>query len=377
MSGEALHSPGIAKAPAGTMNAFTVTAPTIAPVVALASAARLVRDAEWLAQGFDSSGRAMHFVNVPRQELHDLSFLTDQALRECARRTIGLDLVEQSIENLEQVPVHYIFHTAFCGSTLLARALEALGAGASLKEPGLLTNLLYYLGRWNDGDDRRRIGLAVDMLARRVGEAPATIVKPSCFASSLAPALLAARPSSRAIFLSGELRDFLAAVAKRSIRGRTWARRAYADAMRHMPLDFNFTPSDVLELSDLQIAGLAWLTRTHFLRQSAASLGPDRVLQLSFADLVHAPQSTLSRAAQFLGAEVSKDLVRQTLAGPVIALHAKQAGLAYTMADRDKEMRAALATHGEEIETVAAWVEAIGAGSGLQEPAGQPARSAH
>ena len=359
------------------MNAFTFTGPTIAPLPALPVAAALVRDAEWLVQGFDSSGRAMHFVHVPRAALRDLSFLTDQALRERERRTIGLDLVERSLADIERVPVHYIFHTAFCGSTLLTRALEQLGAGASLKEPGLLTNLLYYLGRWSDGDDQRRIGLAAAMLARPIGDASATIVKPSCFASPLAPALLAARPSSRAVFLSGSLRDFLAAVAKRSIRGRTWARRAYADAMRSMPFDFHFTHSDLLELTDLQIAGLAWLMRTCFLRQAAASVAPGRVLELQFADLRNSPESTLSRAVQFLGAECSQDQIRQTLDGPVFAHHAKQPGQAYTMAARDDEMATALATHGEEIETVADWVEAIAGGFGLHGPATPRAQSAH
>lgn len=359
------------------MNAFTFTGPTTAPSAAVPVVPKLVHDAEWLAQGFDSSGRAMHFVNVPRAALRDLSFLTDQALRERERRTVALDLVQRSLADVEQVPVHYIFHTAFCGSTLLARALEELGAGASLKEPGLLTNLLYYLGRWSDGENQRRIGLAVDMLGRPIGDAPATLVKPSCFASPLAPVLLAARPSSRAIFMSSGLRDFLAAVAKRSIRGRTWARRAYADAMRHMPFDFNMTPSELLELSDLQIAGLTWLTRTHFLRRTAGSIGAGRVLEVQFDELANSPQSTLSHVAKFLGVECSEDQIRQTLAGPVFALHAKQPGHAYTMADRDKEMRAALATHGEEIETVAGWIGAVAAGFGLQEPTGRRAQSPH
>ena len=348
------------------MNAFSITGPTIVPLGAAPAAIDLVRDAQWLAQGFDPSGRAMHFVHVPRPKLRDLSFLTDQALRECDRRTIALDLVERCVPHIDQVPVHYVFHTAFCGSTLLARALEALGVGVSLKEPGLLTNLLYYLGRWNDGDDQRRVGLTVDMLARPIDGAPATIVKPSCFASPLAPALLAARPSSRAIFLSGSLRDFLAAVAKRSIRGRTWGRRAFADAARHIPLDFNFTSSELLELTDLQIAGLAWLTRTHFLSQTAAMLGPARVLEVQFDDFIRAPRPTLTRIAHFLGGDCGEDQLRETIAGPVFALHAKHPGRAYTMADRDEEMAAAMAAHGEEIETVAGWVEAVASGFGLE-----------
>jgi hypothetical protein len=308
----------------------------------------------------------MHFVHVPRRMLRDLSFLTDQALRECEQRTIALDLIERCLSDIDQVPVHYVFHTAFCGSTLLARALEALGAGASLKEPGLLTNLLYYLGRWADGEDQWRVGLAVDMLARPIGDAPATIVKPSCFATPLAPTLLAARPSSRAIFLSGSLRDFLAAVAKRSIRGRTWARRAYADAMRHTPIDFNFTSSELLELTDLQVAGLAWLMRTHFLRQAAASLGPGRGLEVQFDEFIRAPQASLTRIAHFLGAECGEEQVRETLAGPVFALHSKHPGRAFTMAERNSEMGAAAAAHGEEIDTVAAWVETVASGFGLE-----------
>ena len=366
------------------MNAFSQTGPSIAAVAAVpaakaqsTAATGLVRDAEWLAQGFDGSGRAMQFVHVSREALRDRSFLTDQALRECDRRALVLDLVERSLADVEQVPVHYIFHTAFCGSTLLARALEALGAGASLKEPGLLTNLLYYLGRWDDGDNQRRVALAARVLARPIDGAAATIVKPSCFASSLAPTLLAARPSSRAIFLSSSLRDFLAAVAKRSIRGRTWARHAFADAMRHTPFDFNFTPAELLELTDLQIAGLTWLVRTHFLGQTAAAIGPARILQMRFDDLVNSPQSTLSRAARFLGAPCSEDQVRQTLGGPVFSRHAKHAGQPYSMADRAEEMGAALATHGEEIETVFAWVEAVAAGFGLGRAGGGRARSAH
>ena len=363
------------------MNAFTLTGPSLARVGAVPAArpplprtASVVSDPEWLAQGFDPSGRAMDFVHVPRAALRELSFLTDQALRQHERRTIPLDVVERCRADLHQVPVHYVFHTAFCGSTLLARALEALGAGAALKEPGLLTNLVYHLPRWNDGGSRQRIDLAVALLARPVESAPATIVKPSCFASSLAPALLGARPESRAIFLSSSLEDFLAAVAKRSIRGRAWARRAFADATRHMPFDFNFAPSELLELTDLQIAGLTWLMRTHFLRRTAASLGQHRILELQFDELAEAPQSTLLRAANFLGTPCSEERVRDALASPVFGVHAKQDGQAFTMTDRERELSEIRAAHREELETVAGWVRAVAAGFGLECP---PPRSAH
>ena len=85
--------------------------------------AKVVRDPNWLAHRYDESQDAFHFVKLEREGHRAATFLTEEY--------IGADLPRLVVRRSDAVaaapppaPLHFIFHSAFCLSTLLARAAD-------------------------------------------------------------------------------------------------------------------------------------------------------------------------------------------------------------------------------------------------------------
>ncbi len=115
------------------------------PAIA-ADIAAVARDPLWFPDRYDPGHDAVHFRRLTRDDHRAATFLTDEYLP-----ADGPRMVVRRAEAIAAAPVagpvHYIFHSAFCCSTLLARAFDAPGAAMGLKEPVVLNDLIGWKGR--------------------------------------------------------------------------------------------------------------------------------------------------------------------------------------------------------------------------------------
>ncbi len=323
----------------------------------------IVRDPQWLPHAFSADGSSVSFVRVTR-ELHcSLPFADEQQLRDQPDWAIvPVDAIVDELATIDSAPIHFVFHTAFCCSTLLVNALAAAGSAVGIKEPAILVGLMQRLECGEDPSGRLK--LAMQLLARRFEGVDAIVVKPTCFANPLIPQLLAAVPDSRAVLLHSSVRTFLYSVAKRGIAGRKWGRQVYASAMKHVPLDLGYTPVQTWEQTDLQIVGLGWLMRRNHFNRIAARYGPARVMQLEDTELTRAPARTLARVTECFRLPASASAIREVAAGPVFQRHSKKA-TAFGPAERAIEQKNLVTLYGDEVEPVAQWIEAIAERRGI------------
>jgi hypothetical protein len=318
-------------------------------------------DPDWLPHTFDESGTALTSVHVPRADRARLTFLSDdhyrgnypkvalpaEALREAAAAAPG------------PAALHFIYHTSFCCSTLLAKALDIPDLTVGLREPDVLINLANRFIRSEDAANRARLDLVLRLLGRPYAGERAVIVKPTNFANRLVAATLTLRPGSRAILLYSDLRTLLLSFAKKGMRGRIWGRRLYAQCAAWTSLRTGFSPKDTFEQTDLQIAGLAWLMQIDHFNRMAASFGPARVMTLDSAAFMAAVPETLAAAGAFFSLDIGESQARAIAAGPVFTTHSKFAQQDYSVEARDADHAALMAAHGEEIAMVEKWVEAV------------------
>lgn len=324
----------------------------------------LALDPEWLPHTYGPDGSELTFVRVPRSEHDRLMFLAEEHYAgRFAKRTVPVSDLEGEVGAAPPAPMHFIFHTAFCASTLLVRALDIPGRTVGLKEPDVLINLANRLVRSDDPGNRERLRLVLRLLSRPFTPGETVVVKPTNFANRLLLPVLEELPEARAVLLHSDLPTLLRSLVKRDMWGRIWARRLYRSAAAWTSLDPGYDAGELFELTDLQVAGLAWLMQIRHFDEVARRL-PGRTMVIDSADFLAGPAETLRRAGGLFGLAIDAAEAEAIAVGPVFSRHSKFSQRDYSVEAREAEHDAAIAAHGEEIGMVVKWVEAVAAHCG-------------
>lgn len=326
--------------------------------MAASSVHDIVLDPDWLPHTFDAGGSNLTFVHVPRAHRDRLMFLSDEHFAgDFEKMALPEAAVATEIGEAPRAPIHFIFHTSFCGSTLLAKALDVPGTSL-LKEPDVLINLANRIIRSDDQANRQRLELVLRLLERPFAPRQAVIVKPTNFANRLAENVLAQRPKSKAVLLYSDVETFLRSLLKRGMFGRIFGRKLFAQLRSWSPLDLGYGPDELLQLTDVQAAALAWLMQVHHFDAMARAFR-DRVVVLDSPTLLADPATAIDKAQALFGLGLDRSEVEAIASGPVFSKHSKFADRDYDSEAREKEHQAATAAYSEELEMVAKWIQAV------------------
>lgn len=323
---------------------------------------RLQLPPEWLAHRYDPQQDSVHFVRANREMRRSVPFLTDEHLPSAAEPLVASRLDSLAVAPAPG-PIHFILHSAYCCSTLLANAYDRDGIVSSLKEPTILNDLVGWRQR---GGEAARVAEVLDsalrLLARPFEDGEATIVKPSNVVNALAPAMLAMRPEATCVVLHAPLRVYLGSIAGKALWGRLWVRDLLTKLLRDGMIDLGFETEDYFLQTDLQVAAVGWLAQhQHFAR--LAQRYPGRVRSLESETLLDRPQEALAAIDALFGLSGDAD-TRAQIAEKVFTRHAKFGG-SFNREDRVAGQRSAADVHGEEIDKVIAWAEAVAANVGV------------
>lgn len=326
-----------------------------------------IRDPDWLAHRYDPAQDAFHFIAAPRALRREVPFLTDDNLPSHTEPRI-LPAAEL---DLPAAPVHYIFHSAYCCSTLLAACFDLPGRSLALKEPRLLNDMVGWRHR---GAPQQALAGVLDhslaLLARPYAPDEVAVIKPSNIVNGLAHAMLSLRPQSRAILLHAPLRVFLTSIARKGLWGRLWVRELFvAQRTDGLVSGLGFEEHEWIRQSDLQIAAIGWLAQQRLFQQLLARW-PDRVCSLNSEDLNARPTKALAAAAALFGIGMDD----ATLAASIESNFARDSktGDRFEAGRREADRMAGEAAHADEIEKVCLWAEAVGQTNGIGMDLPQP-----
>ena len=323
----------------------------------------VARSAQWLAHRYDPVHDAVQFRLVPRDVHARATFLIDEYLGDDAPVILRRD--EAVGAALAPGPVHFVFHSAFCLSTLLARAFDLPGKSMGLKEPVILNDIVGW--RHRDAVPPQRVAPVVDgalrLLARPFAHGEATIIKPSNVVNALAPGMLTLRREARALLLHAPLPVYLRSVAKKGLDGRLWVRDLLVKLLRDGIVDLGFGPQDYLALTDLQVATVGWLAQHALFARMTAQFG-ERVRSLDSEKLLARPAEAIAAVAELYAITLTRVEVAGIVAGPAFTTHSKDRR-AFDPTARDAEYDASAAAHGDEIDKVLVWADAVARGAGV------------
>ena len=321
-------------------------------------------DPLWLADRYDPQHDAVHFRHVTRDQHRSATFLTDEYLGKSPSPVV-VKREEALAVQPPQAPVHFIFHSAFCCSTLLARALDVPGVSMGLKEPVILNDII---GWWMRGGDHHKIGTVLDnaltMLARPFAPREATIIKPSNLCNGFAEAMMAIRPDARALFVYAPLRIFLGSVARKGMWGRLWVRELMIKQLKQGFIDLGFSDEDYLGFTDLQTAAVGWLAQHALFARIIHQLGPNRIATLESEAFLENREHAMVRLSDLFGLSIDEAAVADIVAGPAFTRHSKF-GSDFDRSARITEQQNAADIHIDEIEKVSAWASIVAQNNGI------------
>lgn len=326
------------------------------------SAAKIVSDPEWLAHRFDEQHDAFQYRHVTRARHAEVPFAIDDYLGKEPNPVVIRR--EEAVGFLgEQAPIHFIFHSAFCASTMLVRALDVPGSAMGISEPVMLNDMAGWRKR---GADVRRHAMVMNdvlgQLSRPFGRGEALVLKPSNIFNSLAMGALHLRPAARALLLYSPIEEFLLSVARKGMWCRLWARELLESLLLDGMVDLGFEPRDYLRQTDLQVAGVGWLAQHNLFHRMASHYGTERVATLDSETLTRDPAAAVAKVAGFFGL---RDCDAADYADhPAIARNSKS-GAGFERGERQMDQARARETFGDEIGKVAEWVRVVGERRGI------------
>lgn len=325
-------------------------------------------DATWLAHRLVEGADAVRFAHVPRAAHDAMAFLTDDGFTaHFGAMPPQVDVpAAQLLASTAKRPLGLLFHSAFCGSTLLTRALAEPGAAMGLSEPVILNDVVGMRSRGAPpAAVARAADLALRLLARPFAPNEGVVIKPSNLLNPFAELLMALAPDSRALFLYAPLETFLISVVRKGLPCRLWVRELMAGYLQAgIVAPLGISPEDVFRQSDLQVAATGWLAQHRLFSALAQRLGPERLRTLTSEQLTSDPARTIGAAAAHYGLALDDAAAARIAAGPAFTRHSKS-GAAFTPEQRRVEYAAARAAHAEEIDLVCAWAQQVADQAGI------------
>ncbi len=331
---------------------------TMPSASAMAEPAQILRQAEWLAHRYDTVGDRVQFLHVPRQRHREVPFLTDEYLAP-AGEPVALGREAAMAEAAGPASHHFIFHSAFCCSTLLVRALDREGVAMGLSEPVLLNDIVGW--RHRGPVEGAKVAMVLDqglnLLARPWSPGEAIVLKPSNLVNALAPAMLGLHPGSNALLLHAPLEDFLASIARKGLWGRLWVRDLFLKLGREGLLQFGIEGQDLLKLTDIQVAALCWMGQQRQFHDLAVRFG-GRIRTLNSEDLMARPAETLAALAAHFALNLDQAAIEAIVSGPAFTRNSKT-GSNFSASDRAADKAAGLLAHADEVEKVHLWAKEL------------------
>lgn len=310
---------------------------------------------DWLVHRYDPDQDCFHFRAVTREQRRAAPFLTDEYLGQDSQPLVLPANEAQLIGG--RSGLHYIFHSAYCCSTVLANALDATGFFSSFKEPVVLNDLVGWRHRGGMPDRvGQRLSLALKLLSRPLTAEQDCVVKPSNAVNGLATAMMTLQPGAKAILLYAPLPDFLASIARKGMWGRLWVRELLALQLKDGLIELGFEARDHLLHTDLQTAAVGWLAQQK-LFSLMADQWPERVRTMNSEALIADPAGAVAACCRFFD-RATLEIPRVAEVRMVFEKNAKD-GSTFKAGQRADNAARGASLHADEIEKVTVWAQRV------------------
>ena len=310
-------------------------------------------DARWFPLRFDPRQDAFHFAWVPADVHTEVAFLS--TLRPTGDQLRILPRAAVANAAFTEGPLHFILHSGFGGSTLLARALAQPGVVTTFKEPPILTDVIAFGLQAPAHQAAALCEQVARLLSRPLAPDEAVVIKMSSIGNGLVSAMAADRLGSQILCLRAALESMLASLARGGLEGRINARKFLIGLRNSGFAELGYDANDLLQQSDLQLGALSWLAIQRLIQEAATRFGSKRVRSITSDQLLDEPDAALHAISAHFGIELD---VPQRLHSGIFNRHAKN-GRPFDNRERKKRLAETMEIYANEIEPIIAWAKKV------------------
>jgi hypothetical protein len=310
-------------------------------------------DPRWFLDNLDLETGQARFVRADRQMLSAQPFLDPRwdrgQLPSAAIPGASLDATAGP-----DAPLHFIWHTSFCCSTVIAASLDRPGQCLALKEPRALVDLAD-LKRRQQTLKRPGLTRAVfELYARRFEAGEQVLIKPSNFANNLI-AEAAEVTDGRMLMVHSSCRSFLISIVKAGEARRGYVRQLFISLAADGHPQAQWPLTTLLGLSDLHMAALVWRMQMSAMQDAMAALG-ERAASLDGDVFLQRPRDALEALDTFFGLGLApKELDRRATAS-ALSRDVKTGASGAGLDRRQAEARGVERTLAAHLDSLVDWV---------------------
>ncbi|MBV8978896.1 MAG: hypothetical protein JO261_05515 [Alphaproteobacteria bacterium] len=254
----------------------------------------LVRDPRWFPFDLDRQTGAIRFADVG-EGWPDWNRFFSHTEKDGPIRQQSLPAPELlKLAGGEPPRLNFIWHTAYCCSTAIAKALEVPGRSTAHLEPQVLISLAH-TRRQSDREARGDLAWLSEavfrLLARPYASGASATVKPAPTSSYLTGDA-ALKTKGRMLFLYSDCKSFLLSTLRYGEHRRRFVRSLFRDIRAETRWSRRWTPEAMAEITDLEVASLVWQLQIVRFRESMLRLG-DRAASLDCETFLAEPRTTI------------------------------------------------------------------------------------
>jgi hypothetical protein len=254
-------------------------------------------------------------------------------------------------------PVHFVFHNAFCCSTLLSRCLEHLSFGFSLREPNALKELVGVKRNGWPGPDRGALlDCVIALLARTFDPATTAFVKANDHCNAVIEDVLERRADSGALLLYGDLDTFVCKALKNEERTKQVVRAAQ-DVIDNRRGPEVLRRIEHQNLPPPHAAAFCWVAHAIRFREVLQNAPHARVASLEYHELLRDPAGVLRGYLALCGFNPSEDEIARATSKDAIGYYSKSPRLEYNAETHERELAELQAKLQSELADAHRWVQ--------------------
>lgn len=327
----------------------------------------LISSPDYLAYKFNFNTENVEFLPIDRNEIRQVSALKHSFI-DPERQLIAvplselLPLLDSANQSLADNPPRFIFHTAFCASTFLARCLDVDGTSISLKEPQILLDAanakrLNWQSKTTGIFYRDLLQLGLLLLQKHAAPSEKLIIKPINSINNIIPELLKITGPTKSLMLYTDARNFILSTLKKAEGGKQTIRSMFDLIRCDFPHLSNLQLTHAIHMTDLRVIMTLWRLQ---IEQAEAALhqfsSGNEMASLYGENLIKSPLKALHAANQYLGLGISAAQIDTLVKSDKLSADAKNEGEQFSVQKRQETYQVLEDFFGEDLDNGLGWL---------------------